>query len=428
MTEANVLPTYHSSKVRSYTLKNHVNYVTETFLATYKPVQTADGTSNISAEELQRAKLRRGLISQPIITPAPEIPPVTTTPEIITPEPQITPPSIDISTRPLRDSLDRQSPPTNHGWREFAMGAVTGTMARLATKQVAAFAGVAGWPYTLLVGGVAGGMAGFTRDLITQYDAAKELPTTRQMLWTDYVLEQQSQNKQVDAVQIMATADPQGIVEVQEPEKSQREQIMHKLRQVDGGRLAKAVLIGAALGILGAVAGGLAVEALNELIERAPSVGIRVPDIKIPGITPPTTPIPPDLSPPYVELPPDVSPDVIQPPQGIPPVGGAEIPPAQPEIPTPALVEIQNLPPVVDLPQGSNVWNESSKALQQILHRQPTNAEILRVAQEISRQSGVTVPEWGIYGQVFHTKMPVGYDLIYNTNVRNVISEIARGR
>lgn len=404
----------------------------ETFGISYKIAQSPDGSSDIPPDEIYKAKLRRNLIAPaPVQKPAPptpvpaaETPPPSETQVSITPQAETAPQPIT-PRRSFRESLMSRIPSTQHGWKEFAAGAVTGVMARLATKQVAAYAGIAGWPHTLLVGGVAGAMAGLARDFVTQYQATEELPRTKKTLWTDYVLEQQSKNNPVDVGKVMAMSDPTGRIETPNTQYSELKNSWHKLKQVDKARLGKAVLTGAALGVAGAVAGGLVIDALDWLIGQDSGVGVR-----IPGITPPATPAPPDLGPPNVELPPDTGGPQVTPPGGVEtPPGGVDTPPGKPGTPSPFMTDIQNLPGVVDLPQGSNIWNESKyNLLPSVLHRNPTDPEVYRVAYAIAKESGVAVPTWNLQTGILDTRMPVGFDLMINNNVRNVLSEIAQGR
>lgn len=95
----------------------------------------------------------------------------------------------------------------------------------------------------------------------------------------------------------------------------------------------------------------------------------------------------------------------------------------QPGIAAPDLAKI---PEMVPLPPGSNPWEMSSGFLREVLGREPTNAEILEVTKTLCRESNISVPGWGIEGEVDHTKLPVGFKLVFNDNVRKVIGGIKK--
>ncbi|MBI2592855.1 MAG: hypothetical protein HYW37_01685 [Candidatus Colwellbacteria bacterium] len=94
-----------------------------------------------------------------------------------------------------------------------------------------------------------------------------------------------------------------------------------------------------------------------------------------------------------------------------------------------SLADIEKLGLSVNLPSGSNVWNESSKLLENILHRDPTNAEILVVARTIAKESGVKVPSWGLTEGVDQHQLRTGFELKTGSEAtKNVLKQIASGK
>ncbi len=83
--------------------------------------------------------------------------------------------------------------------------------------------------------------------------------------------------------------------------------------------------------------------------------------------------------------------------------------------------ELAKMPEVVQLPAGSNPWEEVSKYGSSYLGRPLTSAENLLVTQELARQSGIAVPSWGLVGED-HTKLKAGFKLIFNDPVKKLLA------
>lgn len=101
---------------------------------------------------------------------------------------------------------------------------------------------------------------------------------------------------------------------------------------------------------------------------------------------------------------------------------------SQPDIPTSLQEALDKLPPSIPLEAGSNPWNTTSDYLEQVLGRKPTPAEIMAVTKELCKSSNIAVPEWSISGEFSHTKLPIGFMLNFDDNVRNAVLIIAAGK
>lgn len=88
-------------------------------------------------------------------------------------------------------------------------------------------------------------------------------------------------------------------------------------------------------------------------------------------------------------------------------------------------VDLASSPETVFLSNGSNLWNETSEYLEDVLGRKATDAEILQVTKEVCRQSDIAVPNWEIRGANLHTKLPTGYQLVFNQPVKKIIGKLA---
>ena len=133
-----------------------------------------------------------------------------------------------------------------------------------------------------------------------------------------------------------------------------------------------------------------------------------------------STPVSPDANPAQVTA--ATAPDTtVQP---------AAAPATLPEAPAPVIDPIQEavnkLPQQVDLEAGSNPWNTSSYYLEQTLGRNPTPSEIMAVTKELCKSSNIAVPEWGIQGDYSHTKLPVGFKLNIDDNVKKSIFDLVK--
>lgn len=88
--------------------------------------------------------------------------------------------------------------------------------------------------------------------------------------------------------------------------------------------------------------------------------------------------------------------------------------------------ELATAPEAISLPSGSNPWSETSEYLEDVLGRKPSNAEILKVTQEVCRQSNISVPAWNIAGANLDTQLPPGFRLNFNQSAKNVISSLVK--
>lgn len=78
------------------------------------------------------------------------------------------------------------------------------------------------------------------------------------------------------------------------------------------------------------------------------------------------------------------------------------------------------LPDIVALPDGSSVWEQSEIFLEQALGRTPTNEEILLLAQQVSKDSGISVPEWNIEGSSLATELSPGHELVFSNSKETI--------
>lgn len=105
--------------------------------------------------------------------------------------------------------------------------------------------------------------------------------------------------------------------------------------------------------------------------------------------------------------------------------------PSSAPVEAPAVVDpvqeaINKLPPSFNLEAGSNPWSTTDHFLEQALGRKPTNAEIMEVTKALCKSSNIAVPEWGIQGEFSHTKLPIGFKLNIDDDVKNAIFKVAK--
>ncbi|MBI2338309.1 hypothetical protein HYU95_03960 [Candidatus Daviesbacteria bacterium] len=138
-----------------------------------------------------------------------------------------------------------------------------------------------------------------------------------------------------------------------------------------------------------------------------------------------------------VPVSPDASSSVDVP--GAPPT---DLPPGAPAegITVPPVVEQPIVPPMetftesvnnlkdIPLAAGSNPWQVATEILKQVdPNHVPSNAEIMEVTRAICEQNDISVPEWGISGSVDEHRIPVGYLLKIDPEVKSVIFGIVKG-
>lgn len=86
-----------------------------------------------------------------------------------------------------------------------------------------------------------------------------------------------------------------------------------------------------------------------------------------------------------------------------------------------------NIKDTILLPQGSNPWNEAAGILRQALGHEATNNQIMQLTQEISKNSGISVPNWGIEGAIDHHNLRPGLLLKLGKGGLNLISQFKAG-
>lgn len=166
-----------------------------------------------------------------------------------------------------------------------------------------------------------------------------------------------------------------------------------------------------------------------------------------PGETPPPTPPTGVPSPP-----PDTTPTPAAPPTEPPTHPAPETPPSVPETETPATPpepgttppspgELPPVPPSIDaitetvqglkdvpLAAGSNPWEVATDLLKQVdPNHVPSNTEIMEVTRAICEQNNISVPEWDISGTIDEHRIPIGYLLKIDSDVKSVIIDIVKG-
>lgn len=88
--------------------------------------------------------------------------------------------------------------------------------------------------------------------------------------------------------------------------------------------------------------------------------------------------------------------------------------------------ELAKMPEVIPLPPGSNPWVEVSKYGASYLGRPLTDQETLNITRELAKQSGIAVPGWDLKLGMDHTKLPVGFKLIFNGPVKKLLEEMKK--
>lgn len=160
----------------------------------------------------------------------------------------------------------------------------------------------------------------------------------------------------------------------------------------------------------------------------SPLPGTVTPPAETP-IPPPTTPSPETPTPSAPEVPPSTpeagAPATPLEPGATPPSPG-ELPPVLP--PIDAITEtVQNLKDV-PLAAGSNPWEVATDLLKQVdPNHVPSNAEIMEVTRVICEQNNISVPEWGISGAIDEHRIPIGYLLKIDSDVKSAIIDIVKG-
>lgn len=86
--------------------------------------------------------------------------------------------------------------------------------------------------------------------------------------------------------------------------------------------------------------------------------------------------------------------------------------------------ELAKMPEVIELQGGSDPWQEGFKYGSSYLNKPLTNAQTLLITKELCRQSGIAVPVWGLNEGIDHTKLPVGFKLIFNDPVKKLLEEL----
>lgn len=88
------------------------------------------------------------------------------------------------------------------------------------------------------------------------------------------------------------------------------------------------------------------------------------------------------------------------------------------------LGSIDLMPSEIALPSNSTVWEQAEKILQ-IYKPNYSQSDVLFLAKEISRQSDITVEEWGIYGRYKDTNLtPLQTKLSINDSVKSVLKNL----
>ena len=89
--------------------------------------------------------------------------------------------------------------------------------------------------------------------------------------------------------------------------------------------------------------------------------------------------------------------------------------------------ELAKLPDVIALPAGSNPWDEVSKYGASYLGRDLTNVEKLLVTKELCKQSGISVPTWGLTDGINQNRLGSGFKLLFNDKVKIILEGIKSG-
>ncbi len=90
--------------------------------------------------------------------------------------------------------------------------------------------------------------------------------------------------------------------------------------------------------------------------------------------------------------------------------------------------EVAELKDTVDLPSGSNVWNESAKILKGLLGRDPTDAETLAGAKAIAKATKIAIPGWGLTEGTDQHLLRAGDPLNITPDVKKVFQQIVDGK
>lgn len=83
--------------------------------------------------------------------------------------------------------------------------------------------------------------------------------------------------------------------------------------------------------------------------------------------------------------------------------------------------ELAKMPEVIQLPAGSNPWDEVSRYGSSYLGRPLSDMEKLTITRELAKQSGIAVPGWDLKVGIEHTKLPVGFRLLFNDSVKKLL-------
>ncbi|GEM_PF-6754756 len=122
-------------------------------------------------------------------------------------------------------------------------------------------------------------------------------------------------------------------------------------------------------------------------------------------------------------------PPVVEPGAPKPPIGPETLPP---ETGVGAVIkiskEVAELKDTVDLPSGSNVWNESAKILKGLLGRDPTDAETLAGAKAIAKATKIAIPGWGLTEGTDQHLLRAGDPLNITPDVKKVFQQIVDGK
>lgn len=156
--------------------------------------------------------------------------------------------------------------------------------------------------------------------------------------------------------------------------------------------------------------------------------GVPVADAAPPGGGPATTGAPAEASAPRVpqpEIPETKEPFTFKPSEpGVGTEGTQTGVPGAPETITlsPEVAEAIRTLPDINLPAGSNPWAEVSKVLRGVLGgEEPTADQIREVTEQVAKDSGISVPEWGLTAGINDRSLPPGFSLKFTLAAKTLI-------
>lgn len=274
----------------------------------------------------------------------------------------------------------------------FGTSFILGSGVRWGVRNGFSFLGIGGWPLTIGVGAVTGGLLSLGSEYHLQRMMIQPIyqppPDQREVPWAEYYAQQLRSGHRVDITTVQQNMDQNGniLVDTRESwiDRTRRnfKNEFYRMRMTRKKQLFAALGKGLGFGALGALVGGGLVEALHQI----PWDQIRPSWWPLGGGATPDRPLdpetPPGQQPP--ETPPQQPPSGQQPPETPPtqPPPGQEQPPSGPGAPTDKIT----------IPAGSNISNQLENVLRQELQRDPTAAELDFLVDEFLREHPTVDP------------------------------------